>query len=199
MSKSGVIVLGQTMVKSRVWLSLSGTAIQVYLLFRCKCQIAKKSSRPGKRSEGLIERILNNGEIEFTYLEAKDRYGFTFPRFSRAIGELVEKGFLDIAEPGGGVHKLKTLYGISERWKDYGTTNFKKVERPKRSIAIGFRRGNKLWQQAQKKKSTDAGVSGTTDARVSGEVLAMHTDVSGRKIVNSYNYCDGRYLCTHIA
>ena len=104
LSKGGVIVLDKLMVQSPVWLSLSGTAIKVFQLFRCKCQFAKKSKRPGKHSEGLMERLLNNGEIEFTYLEAKNKYGFTFPRFSRAIGELVEKGFLDITATGMGVH-----------------------------------------------------------------------------------------------
>ena len=154
MSKSGVIVINQVMVNSAVWLSLSGTAIKVYHLFRCKCIIAKKNHRSNKRSESIIDRIMNNGEIEFTYEEAEKQYGIARGRFLRAIDELIEKGFIDIAEPGGGVHKLKTLYAISERWRDYDTPSFRKMHRPERRFKCGFRKGNKLWLKAREKKST---------------------------------------------
>jgi hypothetical protein len=201
MGKSGVIVLDKLMVQSPAWLSLSGTAIIVYLLFRCKCQFAKKSKRQGKRSEGLMERILNNGEIEFTYIEAKKERGITKGRFVRAIDELIVKGFLDVTEPGGGVHKLKTLYGISERWRDYGTPSFRQARRPERSIKCGFRKGNKLWQKAKRKKSSAIRAHGGALAmrkNAHGEILAMRTDAHGKKLINRYNYCDGRYLCTQI-
>lgn len=201
MNKSGVIVLDGLMVESPVWLSLSGTAIKVYHLFRRKCRFAKRSRRQGKRSEGLMERILNNGEIEFTYKEIEQQRRITAGRFTRAIDQLIEKGFLDVAEQGGGVHKLKTLYGISERWRDYGTTSFKEMHRPERSIKCGFRKGNKLWLKAREKKSTAIRAHGGASAmhkNAHGEILAMRTDAHGQKVINRYNYCDGRYLCRQI-
>lgn len=193
-----VIVLEQMMVKSSAWLSLSGTAIQVYLFFRCKCQFAKRNRRPGKRSQGLMERILNNGELVFAYQEAKRLYGITASRFRRAIDELVEKGFLDISETGMGLYKMATHYGISDRWRDYGTPSFRQAHRPERSIKCGFRKGNTLWQKARKIKSTAIRAHGTMRKNAHGEVLAMRTDAHGQKIVNRYNYCNGRYLCTQI-
>jgi hypothetical protein len=199
MSKSGVIVLDKLMVQFPAWLSLSGAAMPVYLLFRCKCQFAKKNKRPGKRSEGLMERILNNGEIEFTYIEARRKYGISRGRFVRAIDELIEKGFLEITEPGGGVHKQKTLYGISERWRDYGTPSFRQASRPERDPKCGFRKGNKLWQKAKRKKSSAIRAHGGASAMLKNahsEILAMRTDAHGKKVKNRYNYCDGRYLCT---
>jgi hypothetical protein len=200
MSKSGVIVLEQTMIKSGAWLSLSGTAIQVYLLFRCKCQIAKKSRRQDKRSEGLMERLLNNGELVFTYIEAKQKYGMTAGRFARAIDELVEKGFLDIAETGMGLYKMTTYYGISDRWRYWGTEKFEPAKRPEPNIrGCGFREGNTLWQKAKRKKSTAIRAHDTMCKIAHGEVLAMRTDTHGQKVINRYNYCDGRYLCTQIA
>jgi hypothetical protein len=200
MSKSGVIVLEQMMVKSRAWLSLSGTAVQVYLLFRCKCQVAKRCRPPGKRSEGLLGRILNNGELVFTYHEAKRLYGITAGRFRRAIDELIEKGFLDIAETGMGLYKMATHYAISDRWRWWGTERFETAKRPEPSIrGCGFRKGNKLWQKAHRKKSSAIRAHGDMLKIAHGEVLAMRTDAHGQKIVNRYNYCDGRYLCTQIA
>ena len=74
---------------------------------------------------------------------------------------MVAKGLRDIAATGMGVHKVETWYAISERWRDYGTPDFKKVRRPRPSIANpGFKPGNKLLMKAQKKKSSDANVHG---------------------------------------
>ena len=202
MSKSGVVVLDKLMVQTPVWLSLSGTAIKVYHLFRCKCQFAKKSKRQGKRSEGLMERILNNGKIEFTYKEAEKQYGITRGQFVRAIDELIEKGFLDITEPGGGIRKLKTLYAISERWRDYDKASFRKMHRPERSIKCGFRKGNKLWLKAREKKSSAIRAHGGALAMLKnahGEILAMHTDTHGQKVINRYIYRDDKGLCVKVA
>ena len=179
---------------------LSKTALQVYLLFRTKCVIDTHGARRCKRS---LERIIvNNGEIEFTYEEAKQKYGITASRFVRAIDELVEKGFLDIAETGMGVHKVKTLYAISDRWRDYGTPSFRQVKRPERNIKCGFRKGNKLWQRAKKKKTTVIRAHEKALAlrkNTHGETLAMRTDAHGQKIISRYNFCEGKWLCVKIA
>lgn len=191
MSKSGVIVLEQRMVRSAVWLSLSALAMQVYLLFRCKCQIAKRCHRPGKRSEDFMGRLLNNGELVFTYQEAKRLYGITAGRFSRTIDELVEKGLLDITETGLGLYKMTTHYAISTRWHYWGTQNFESAKRPESSIkGCGFRKGNKLGQKFGTLKSSAA--------HGHGSILAMSTDRHGQKLVNRYNFCNGRYLCAQI-
>jgi hypothetical protein len=196
-SKSGVIVLDTLMVETPVWLSLSRTAMQVYLLFRTKCVIDTHGVRRGKRS---LERIIvNNGEIEFTYIEAKQKYGITPGRFVRAIDELVEKGFLYISETGMGLYKMTTHYGISERWRDYEKSSFREMHRPERSIKGGFCKGNKLWQKAKRKKSTAIRAHNAMRKNAHGEILAMRTDVHGQKVINRYNFCDGRWLCKQIA
>jgi len=52
----------------------------------------------------------------------------------RALDELVEKGFIDITHSGsGGIKGDKSLYAISDRWKDYGKSNFKPMKRQKDS------------------------------------------------------------------
>lgn len=144
--------------------------------------------------------MLNNGELVFTYIEAKQKYGMTAGRFARAIDELVEKGFLDIAETGMGLYGMPTHYGISDRWRYWGTEKFEPAKRPEPNIrGCGFRKGNKLWQKARRKKSTAIRAHGVMRKNAHGEVLAMRTDAHGQKVINRYNYCDGRYLCTQIA
>lgn len=196
MAKGDVIVLKQRMVKSEVWLSLSRTAIIVFLIFRTKCQIGKPPGKPGKRGPVII----NNGEIVFTYHEAKKKYGISKNRFTRALKELVTKGFINIADTGMGVHKVTTYYAISERWQDYDTPEFRDVTWPKPKIANpGFKRGNKLWQKARKKQSSDESEHGAVHNIEHGELLAMYTNVHGQKIVTRYKWRNNKWLACKTA
>jgi hypothetical protein len=159
MRKPGnAVYINRVLLKSRAWLSLSGVAPQVYMLFRTKCQMGRRPGKPGKRDW----MILNNGEITFSYREAKRQYGITAPRFRRALDDLIEKGFIDVTASGMGVKRVKSLYAISDRWRDYGTPAFREAKRPKPSIANpGFKRGNKLSPLASKKKSSNENVGVT--------------------------------------
>jgi len=191
-----VIVLDQCLVKSEAWLSLSGAAIIVYLIFRTKCRIDKLQGKPGKRRRVIV----NNGEIVFTYVEALKKYGITTPRFKRAIDELLAKGFIDIAATGMGVHKVTTYYAISDRWREYGMPEFKGARRPKRSRNYpGFKRGNKFWQKAHKKKSTDENVHGAVYENVHGAILAMYTNVHGEKVTTLYKRSNDKWLASKVA
>lgn len=196
MAKSKVIVLEQNLVKSKAWLSLSRTAIVVYLIFRTKCQFTKMKGKPGKRGPVIV----NNGEIVFTYNEAEERYGISKSRFRRALKELVAKGFIDIANTGMGIHKVETWYAISERWRDYGTPEFKEVKWPKPNIANpGFKRGNKLWMKARKKKSSVKNAHGAVYENEHGTILAMRTNEHGQKITIQYKWRNGKWLARKIA
>ena len=153
-----VVVIDQQMLKSKAWLSLGGAAPQVYLIFRTKCRIG-----PGFGESGRRERmILNNGQLVFTYVEAMTKYGLTGPRFTRALDQLIDHGFLDVASSGMGIYKSTTMYGISERWKLYGTPDFVPAKRPAPSIRMGF-------QGRQKRFSTNEIVRGSTNENVRGE------------------------------
>jgi hypothetical protein len=139
--------LEQGIIKSPAWLSLVGVATHVYLLFRCKCQWSNRRRKPGGRDAWTIT---NNGELEFTYAEAKKKYGITKGQFVRALDQLIDRGFLDVAATGMGVFKAKTLYSISYRWQHWGTDAFDKAERPAASIRnCGFKPGNKIWEKSK--------------------------------------------------
>lgn len=148
MSKQRVIVLDQQLVKSGAWLRLTGAAPQVYLVFRCKCQIKTLKGKPGKGRRV----IANNGQIVFTYSEAEKQYGLTKPRFMRAIDQLVEYGFIDIAATGCGHRKMTTMYSISDRWRQYRTAAFVNAKRKRSTANPGFQKGHKLWKQKEKAK-----------------------------------------------
>ena len=96
--------------------------------------------------------IANNNEIIFTYIEAKDKYGFSNFAFRTAIDELREKGFIDIFQSGAGTYKAANNYSLSDRWTLYGTDDYKKPKpRTKGPINRGFQKGNQYGQNCRKK------------------------------------------------
>ncbi len=112
------IWLTKDMLNSKAFRSLKAPSLLILLDFLGKRRL---SNLGGKRKRWVIT---NNGEIEYTFSEAKKK-GFTTPRFNRGRDEIIEKGFLDIAHKGsGGIKGDKTLYFISERWRKFGTSDF---------------------------------------------------------------------------
>ena len=192
--KSYRLSINQKFVKRPVWISLSGTAKSVYLLFRCKCQMAK----PTRRYDDWV--VLNNGELVFTYKEAERDYGITRPRFVRAIDELVGKGFIDIAQTGMGVHKATTLYGISDRWRLYGRADFIVAKRPKSNIPNqGFKKGHKMKTRKLQVTKTLPAKALASNENVTGDKLASNENVTGQKVVNIHRWRRDKMLGGQIA
>ncbi len=127
-TESTVVVIGRQLRASRAFNDLDGKASKVLLWFLAKRLFIR--DRSSKRQEWVQT---NNGEIVFTYYEAAEKYGFSPQVFSRLLGDLVSKGFIDIAKPGIGVGKVASKYSISRRWQKYGTDEFKEVKRVKRA------------------------------------------------------------------
>ena len=150
-NRSKVVVLEQRLLKSKAYRSLrKPTSYFVLGIFWTKRQIGKVG-RKGKEQTV----ILNNGEIVFKYKEeAKQKYCISSGAFRDAIDELRDKGFIDITATGMGVHKVTTLYSISDRWKLYGTPEYEKPKpRPKGPMNRGFQKGNQYGRNCGKRKS----------------------------------------------
>lgn len=147
------IGIERQVIKSKAFREMSGIAILVYLDFLMKCRIKPVNSKPG-RAKGFV--ITNNGEIEFTYAEALSK-GITRPRFKRALRELVERGFIDIAHAGsGGFKGDKSKYSISDRWRAWDTDGFERATMPKdRRKGRGF---DVVWA----KRKSNIGNAGVT-------------------------------------
>lgn len=139
MSKYGYgAFIERELFESKAFKSLTKKQMQIYFYFLLKRQFGQnkgKSGKPGKRTPSKI--IINNGKIVFTYSEA-EKLGFPRKTFRVAIDKLIEVGFIDIAHPGKGGMVVNgkvtgecTLYGIFERWKDYGNENFETKKRQK--------------------------------------------------------------------
>lgn len=82
----------------------------------------------------------NERNISFTYREGQEL--MSKARFTKSIDKLIETGFIDLVEQWR--HSVRpNIYGLSARWRDYGTDNFKEQKRPKarRPTRVGTKLG----------------------------------------------------------
>ena len=135
-------MLEPSLIESEAFRDLSGKAAIVTLIrFHQK---AYKKRKDGKK-RGLKNLVVtNNGEIIFTYGEAKELGIRSTQTFQRVLKELIEdKGFIDIAYRGNYYENEPSKYSISGRWKRYGTSQYKKVKIPRiLPKGIGFKKQN---------------------------------------------------------
>ena len=131
------VYLTSEIIESQSFHNLSGTAKEILLLFLLK------RSFPTIKIKGKPQRICTNwNKINFCYSEAKKR-GFSQKRFTRAIDDLLAKGFISIVHPGGGFEKDKAVYMLltepesTNRWRIWckGTVF---ESRTKESVTRGF-------------------------------------------------------------
>lgn len=125
--RAGPIVINRELLESRAFRDLDGKAVKVLLWFFAKRKFVKMTHN---RRKDLMH--INNGELVFTYSEAEEKYGLSAQVFSRLIGELIKKGFIEINIQGIGYGKAPTQYALSRRWEDYGRSNFEPGLRRKR-------------------------------------------------------------------
>ena len=155
-SKSENIWIEREMILSPAFHKLNGRAMKVLLLFLYRRQW-KQASRKGKWY------TTNNGEIVFPYKEAKKRFKIPKSSFARAIDNLIEYGFIDIAHLGGGLIGDCTKYSISNRWRNYDTDRFVQKKRSKDKRGFGFTAKN--WEEKTGRKrriESKPGIKGDT-------------------------------------
>ena len=125
-----IIIVEKELLKSNAFRGLSGTAKTVYLDFLMKRKIKGVKAKQGRQSGHII---LNNGELVYTYAEAEHKApSISRKAFMTALDSLISRGLIDVHHSGAGGKKGdKSLYGISERWHDFGTDKFISASRPK--------------------------------------------------------------------
>ena len=112
--------------------------MRIHYEFMLKRRFGKRLKGKRGKKQGKNVPMLKDGKITFTYAEA-ERLGYPRPTFNRAIDKLIEVGLIDLTYQGQGglvsetgeVLGESSLYGISERWQDYGTKYFVEQKREK--------------------------------------------------------------------
>jgi hypothetical protein len=155
MARSDVMFIPRRMHRSPAFRKLTATAIRVFFEFRFRCQFARAGNR-GKWHH------VNNGELIFTYAQAKTKFGIARSTFRNCIDQLIKRGFIDIAHQGGGMMKDCSKYSISERWRDYGKEEYIKKSRQKDNRKLGFTK--KDWEsKTGRKRKLKSNISITDD------------------------------------
>ncbi len=128
----GKIYITRELLKSSAYRSLSRVAMLVYQDFLSK-RILKRINRNKRK----LWECENNGNIIFPYSEAEEK-GFLRKQFRDGIDELQEKGLIDITHQGRGGRKPQkgtgdvSTYWIDDRWKKWGTDDFKPPRKPRK-------------------------------------------------------------------
>lgn len=132
----------------------TGCIVLGLLWERRKMKQKSIAGKPNKREP--IWVIINNGEIKLPYRYMKKKYKIADSTFARAIKVLEEIGFVEVNQVPG-KHGLKNLFTFVDRWKKFGTDEYKKpAERNRTPINGGFKKRNKHGQKFTKKTETTA-------------------------------------------
>jgi len=107
-------------------------AIKVLIYFHEKIKVNVDRRKRGNKRYKVVDE-----PMRFTYHEAECR-GLSRQQFSKALKVLHECGFLDVVTHGSGLEGDFSEYALSNRWRQYRTSEFKKVKFPE-SPSYGFR------------------------------------------------------------
>lgn len=137
-SRSWSIRIGFDLLHSEAYKKLNyGPALKVLNWFHEKIRLQVNKRKRGKNRYQIID-----GDISFPYKEAGFR-GLSSQQFSRALRELHRIGFIEIKKPGAALKGDFTVFAFSDRWKEYGTPNFKTIEFPKSIHWVNFGFGSR--------------------------------------------------------
>ena len=116
---------------SPTFFKLAGIASQLLIVILGKRRFETISS--AKRNKRICT---NSDNITFTYKEAES-LGISKPAFTRALDELLAKGFLEIVHQGGACQGDKTIFKLSDKWRLW-RPGIVFSERKKEPVSRGF-------------------------------------------------------------
>jgi hypothetical protein len=110
--KKGGIFIERELYQSPAWMSLKRTfSPKLLLLF-----LDKRIREPQPKGRRGPAKFINLNCIEMTYSELETKYGVSRQTITRALDELLEKGFIEIRHHGGTFRHEKTIYAIVDNW-----------------------------------------------------------------------------------
>ena len=92
----------------------STVSAQVLMLFLGKRQFATAKDKKGQK----VKQRTDENRFHLTYAELSS-LGIAAGQATRAIDELLAKGFIEILHPGGAFEKDKAIYGLSDDFRSW--------------------------------------------------------------------------------
>lgn len=109
--KNGGTFITREIYESPAYNALGGFAPQLLIHILGKRQF-ETHGRKGKQKRVCV----NCDKLNITYMEFKNGYGISQPRMTRAIDQLLEKGFITIVYPGGTFRQDKAVFALPDNW-----------------------------------------------------------------------------------
>ena len=117
------LILSKRMLRSVPFVRLTGAAKQIllelYTRLKLECIQPRKKHKDNTR---FYEK--NNGKLELSYKSIHDQFRYSTATISKAIDQLVENGFIEIAVLGCGVKRQSHKIALIRNWQDFGTEDF---------------------------------------------------------------------------
>jgi len=123
------------LIESAAFRRLSGLGHRLLLLF-----LARRHFEDVLRSGERRSMCINLRSIQLPYRVAAKALHCSQEGFRQALDGLIGLGFVDVIAPGGfeAGERRPTVYGISDRWRLYGTQNFDQAQRVRKAVRYGF-------------------------------------------------------------
>jgi len=153
------------MLRCKAFVKLTGAAKQI--LLELYMRLKTNAIGKGKGKKFFAE---NNGELVLSYKSITGQYGYSSATISKAIDQLVDYGFIEIAELGCGVKRQSHKIALITNWQNYGTESFFKGKgKADEPVNGGFKKRKKR-ENLGKTLETKAGITSETKA-VEGEIM----------------------------
>lgn len=99
-------------IQSDAFNSLTGYAPQLLFHVLKKKRYVNHSTH--KKKDNWV--CTNSDSLNITYVEFQKAHDVSKPRLSKAIGQLLARGFIKIIHRGGGCNKDKSIFALSNQW-----------------------------------------------------------------------------------
>ncbi|MBI9019604.1 MAG: hypothetical protein JEZ07_20325 [Phycisphaerae bacterium] len=116
-------VFSKKMVKSKAYAKLNLAAVHILIELYTRLKVSVVNSK-NKGQKTTSYHATNNGQLVMTYKSIHKLFGHSEPTIGKAIDQLCELGFIEIAEPGCGAHRQSHKFALTTNWQDYGTDKF---------------------------------------------------------------------------
>jgi|GEM_PF-901271 hypothetical protein len=115
--KKGGTFIERELYQSEAFMSLRRAfSVQLLILFldkRIRESTGKAKDRKGRRRE---LKFVNLDNINMPYSELEKKYGVPRQTITRALDEILSKGFIEIQYQGGAYHHDKSVYALVDKW-----------------------------------------------------------------------------------
>jgi hypothetical protein len=117
---TGGIFIERKLYLSDAFLALSKNARMVLLAF-LDCRQTNPAFKKAVKGGFRADRYVDLDKIKMPYVKLNQRYGVPVQSVSRALDELLAKGFIEIKHTGGAGEHDQSIYGLVDdylRWSD---------------------------------------------------------------------------------